>query len=207
MLSETRQEENITQPSSPRLNRRELITYAFISQGIFGLNDRLMGLLPFFEPILRERQGSIFDPSEFAREVNARYPWSINADIAHFLIPRFVQAGWLRAWKTGEHEAAYAILSFPPLSDDPAFARAQETLSKIGCRFKEFIADVQPLFVTSYEQTELEELLLRWIVEKRAFDSSALLEAAKKFHQITDQDTETLSAAMKSTYVEGSLKI
>ena len=65
MTRDNAQEDSKTRPTTPTLDRRDLITYAFVNQNILGIDDRLAGLLPFFEPILREMQGAIFDPNKF----------------------------------------------------------------------------------------------------------------------------------------------
>ena len=76
-----------------RLRRRELVTYAFLSQGIYGSDDRLAGLLPLFHPIVETLEGQIFDPRVLAQRVNEAYPWSINTDVAENLVPRFQAVG------------------------------------------------------------------------------------------------------------------
>jgi hypothetical protein len=104
---------------------RGLLTYAFVSQGIYGVDDRLSGILPFFLPVLREMQGRVFDPDEFVARSNKMYPWSINTDICHELIPRFGRAGWLKEYAHGKgrSERSYIVLSISDYDEDERHLR------------------------------------------------------------------------------------
>ena len=77
----------------PKLSRRQLIAYAVVSQHIGGSNDILIGLMPFFDPIIAELAGQLFDPDEFSKRVTDLYDWPFNPDVAQELIPRLVFTG------------------------------------------------------------------------------------------------------------------
>lgn len=165
---------------SSKLKRRDLITYAFLSQGIYGTDDRLAGLLPFFHPIVETLTGEIFDPSILAQRVNDAYPWSINTDVAENLIPRFKAAGWLQEIVSHEGDVAYRYIK-PDQKTLPieALVATEEELHEIGDHFLEFAHSVSPLLSVPYDRDTLEELLLRWLVEKQAFDRDMIVRAVQ----------------------------
>ncbi len=53
----------------PKVERRDLINYAFVSQGIFGANDLLAAILPLIQPIVSELDGQLFKPTELAEKI------------------------------------------------------------------------------------------------------------------------------------------
>ena len=77
--------------------RRQLITYAVASHAVMGSQDLLTGLMPFFEPIVNEMGGEVFDPSKFITRVKELYDWPINEDVVLELIPRMQKEGWLES--------------------------------------------------------------------------------------------------------------
>ena len=163
-----------------RLQRRDLIAYAFLSQGIYGSDDRLSGLLPLFEPVVTELKGQIFDPAVLAERVNSFYPWSINSDVAENLVPRFQAVGWLTQVIS---EDGHALFRYQPPQEQTGehhnLVAVEQRLHEIGEAFQEFIKILSPLTAVGLTVGELEELLLRWIVEKRAFDRELLIKAVK----------------------------
>ena len=157
---------------------RRLLTYAFVSQNIFDQNDVLFGLLPFFKPILQQTAGRIFDAQDFASRVRELYRWPVNPDVAEVLIPRFVKAGWLK--RLAERQDVIAYVCQPP--DLPAGYEAVEhevtqTLAQITRSFVEFNGTFPSLLALTYDEADLQEMLLAWLVEKKAFDSKSILEA------------------------------
>ena len=117
---------------------RGLLTYSFVSQGIYGVDDRLSGILPFFLPIIKEMQGRAFDPQEFVTKSNEVYPWSMNTDICHELIPRFCRAGWLKEYNHGKSsfDRSYIVLSISDYDvDEERLRMAAHDLAEIGSAF------------------------------------------------------------------------
>jgi hypothetical protein len=175
---------------SSRLRRRDLITYAFLSQGIYGTDDRLAGLLPLFHPIVEALQGEIFDPRILADRVNEAYPWSINTDVAENLIPRFQAVGWLEQIVDHDGDVAYKYRK-PDDTTIPqdALVATEEELHEIGDRFLDFAQTISPLFSFTTSRDDLEELLLRWLVEKRAFDRDMIVRAVQN-HFLTPPNAD-----------------
>lgn len=52
---------------------RELVAFAFVQEEYQRTGDLLAGVMPLFAPILVDRISRVFDPQEFASEVQARY--------------------------------------------------------------------------------------------------------------------------------------
>jgi hypothetical protein len=133
-----------TAPAVPR----GLLTYSFVSQGIYGIEDRLSGILPFFLPIIKEMQGRAFDPQDFVARCNQRYPWSINPDICLELIPRFCKAGWLKEYsrQRGAVDPSYVVLSITDYeADEQHLQRALSELEDIGTEFHVLLEIISPL--------------------------------------------------------------
>src|SRR5688572_20023009 len=49
----------------PKLTKRQLYTYALVSQGVHGSEDILSGFLPFFEPLIADCHNQLFSPKHF----------------------------------------------------------------------------------------------------------------------------------------------
>jgi hypothetical protein len=147
--------------STSKLGRRELVTYAFLSHGIYGSDDRLAGLLPLFQPVVEPLAGELFDPKDLVDRVNAAYPWSINTDIAENLIPRFQAAGWLESVVSYHGDTAFRYTApTSPAVPDVAYNATERELREIGVSFEAFIQALSPLTSAAYTAEQLEELLL-----------------------------------------------
>jgi hypothetical protein len=157
---------------------RRLLTYAFVSQNIFNQNDILFGLLPFFKPIFQEWAGRTFDPDELAARVRSLYRWPVNPDIVELAVPRFVSAGWLKRVVERQDLTAYTY-QLPPRSElnEEQERAASHDLSRISELFAEFNRKLPSLLSLSYNDSDLQEMLLTWLVEKRAFDKASILQA------------------------------
>jgi hypothetical protein len=155
-----------------------LLRYAFVSQNIFDENDVLFGLLPFFKPIIQEMEGQVFDTVVFSRRVREQYPWPMTSDIAEVLITRFVRAGWLRRIVERQDIIAYQCQSpgLPP-NEERLEREVVQRLTEIGARFTNFNQTLPSLLTLSFDDIELQEMLLSWLVEKRAFDRKSIFEA------------------------------
>lgn len=91
----------------PRLTRRQLYTYALVSQGVHGSQDILSGLLPFLQPLIADRSGQLFHPKQFAEAVAQTYGWPVSTDVIEELIPRLEGQGWLAVASGEGGKAAY----------------------------------------------------------------------------------------------------
>lgn len=163
----------------PKVERRDLINYAFVSQGIFGANDLLAAILPLIQPIVSELEGQLFNPKELADKIAARFPWNISPDAIELLPPRMEKLGWVERILNNSGAVAYVFKSIPDVPYDETQARQlEEKLSNIGLLFHEFINEISPLEGIAYTASELEELLLQWLVDSGGFDKSSIISAA-----------------------------
>src|SRR5690606_39155861 len=60
---------------------------------------------------------------------------------------------------------------------------------EIGDRFLDFAQTISPLFSFATSREDLEELLLRWLVEKRAFDRDMIVRAVQN-HLLTPPNAD-----------------
>lgn len=164
-----------------KLTHRQIATYAFISSNIYGTQDLLFGLLPFFQPILKASAGSAFDIKEFKKRIEEVYGWQITTDVVEDLIPRFEKKGWLTELKYGEKEASYKINDFP---DDDYFKKEADKFSKtledLGNNFVDFIKRISPLPKVNAEKPNLIDLFLRWLISLEVYEQKLLVQKAKE---------------------------
>lgn len=81
--------------SSHLAANRPLIAYAFLAQTSHHDGDLISGLIPIFRPLVKEREGSQFDPAEFSDALARTYGISINPWATEELAPRLERAGLL----------------------------------------------------------------------------------------------------------------
>jgi hypothetical protein len=132
-------------------------------------SDVLGRLLPFFDPILRPKQGRQFDVDGFAREVRDTYRWNFNSDVVEVFLPRLVDAGWLTADDPKTEPTTYHI-SLPDLEQlEPAEISANQELRSLAEQFKEFSEELSPLTSIPREVEEFEDILIEWLLYVEAF--------------------------------------
>jgi hypothetical protein len=169
------------------LQRRDLINYAFVSQGIFGASDLLAAMLPLLQPIVHENCGKIFDPQEFARLVNDKFPWNMNSDAAEEIVPRMEKAGWLKLVVNDPSSRAYVYTDIESVSFDSTTEKGiSERLQNLGVEFRSFLDGISPLEARAFEADELEELLLKWLINSGGFDTASIQSAIEE--SLTDFD-------------------
>ena len=184
-------------------SKRQLLTYAFVSQNIFGTNDLLSGLLPFFQPIIEEMEGEVFDVEKFSDRIKACYRWPVNPDVVQELIPRMQKVGWLEEIaRTGEAISFMCKKPEQTFEDSESVAEVEKVLGLIGNSFEEFNRKLCTLITLNYSSNHLQELLLNWLVDKQAFDREAIISAALVDNRSVDRskgssvdypETETVS--------------
>lgn len=161
-------------------NRRDLVTYAFVSQGIFGSNDLFASLLPLIQPIVAQMAGQVFNAANLAQQIREKYPWEISADAVELFAPRMVKLGWVEQVLNEKSEAAfiYNEIPFVPYGENEE-REIIRRLDKIENLFIEFLTEISPLEVSYYESLDLVDLLLKWLVEAGGFDRRSILAAAQ----------------------------
>lgn len=131
--------------------------------------DVLGRLLPFFDPILRPKQGYQFDVEGFAREVRDTYKWNFNSDVVEVFLPRLVEAGWLTADDPNTEPTTYHI-TLPDVEQvEDAEGSAQQELRAMAEEFKEFSEKLSPLTAIPREVEDFEDILIEWLLYVEAF--------------------------------------
>lgn len=163
-----------------KFTRQQLITYAVVSQDIDGINDFLSGLMPFFDPIISEMSGQLFDPKSFMDRLASEYEWPVNYDVAEDLIPRLKAAGRIEEINRDGEKGAYVCKAVHDPEIEQRELSAEEDLDRLGERFKGFCDDHPTLFTLNKSAYELGNLLLNFVVAVEGFDRNALLDAVEK---------------------------
>lgn len=132
-------------------------------------SDVLGRLLPFFDPILRPKQGHQFDVEGFAREVRDAYKWNFNSDVVEVFLPRLVEAGWLTADDPNTEPTTYHITLPDAEKLEPNESSANQELRLLAEEFKEFSEQLSPLTAIPREVEEFEEILIEWLLYVEAF--------------------------------------
>ena len=156
------------------LTRSAIRIYGALSALGQGTSDVLSKLLPFFEPILKEQNGTAFDPEAFADAVRKAYKWNFNTDIVEVLIPRLEDAGWIVQATPGDGKSYYTV-SVPEAehqTDDEQTASRE--LREIAERFRDFARDLSPLTAIPLELEEYEDMLIEWLVYVEAFSEASI---------------------------------
>lgn len=169
------------------LTKRDLITYAFVGQGVHGVDDYFEGLLPFFQPIIEEMGGKIFDPHVFAREVRQKYGWPVNTDVVQELIPRLERVKWIERVSHSKDSAAYICKEYAkPIINEAEEKELDNILREIGEKLRTFSSTISPLFSFGYSAEQFEEMLLNWIVQVAGYDKETIVRAAKDNNSDSD---------------------
>lgn len=156
------------------LTQRTLRVFAVLEDCRHGSKDIVEALLPFFQPLLADQYGRVFDPVAFARKVTTTYGWNFSADIVEEIIPRFVSKGWLKSVGANPREQAYRVERISDSDEDPTDGKISETLSKIIDEFIPFIARISPLGGYSRSREEISDLLIEWLVSIDAYNEDVL---------------------------------
>lgn len=156
---------------TPSLTRTTTRIFGALSALGKGSPDLLQSLLPFFEPILRPRQGKIFEPETFAREIRETYRWNFNTDIVEVFVPRLTSQGWLTKNITDSDNSTYTITlpEDPPTSEELV---AEQKLRDLATQFEEFSRELSPLTTIPLNVEDYEEILLEWLLYVEAFSEA-----------------------------------
>lgn len=151
------------------LTRTAARIYGTLS-GLGGDSPDVLGrLLPFFDPILRPKQGHHFAVEEFAREVRDTYKWNFNSDVVEVFLPRLIEAGWLTADDPSVKPTTYHV-SLPEAEKmDPMESNAQQELRSLAEEFKSFSERLSPLTSIPKGVEEFEDILIEWLLYVEAF--------------------------------------
>lgn len=131
-------------------------------------------LLPFFEPILKEQNGTDFDTEAFADAVRKAYQWNFNTDIVEVLIPRLEDAGWIIPVTPRDGKSSYLVSMPEEEFETDAERTASDELREISERFRDFARDLSPLTAIPLEVEEYEDMLIEWLIYVEAFSEASI---------------------------------
>lgn len=145
-----------------KLTKRQLVSYAILSESG---EDLTSGLLLFYQPIIAEFQGRIFNPKAVCDRVNETYFWAVNVDIVEDMIPTFEKAGWLTNQTPGQKNSSYIVNSFQSAEkSNEISSNVNAILQEASESFANFIKAISPLTTYAWTTAALEEILLNWLV-------------------------------------------
>jgi len=75
---------------------RDAIAFAFVANSFGRNSDALRGLAPLLYPIVAQRHGKLFEPTDFAKALNAHYDFDVSPLVAESLVPALVAEGLLK---------------------------------------------------------------------------------------------------------------
>lgn len=131
--------------------------------------DPLGSLKPFFEPIVRDLAGEIFDPVTVADHLNDTYYWRIPSDVVEAMTPRFEEWGWLEQVLDGEKKAYLVSSSIESEGTDVAHG---DVFAEIKNQFSKFVITYFP--ERRETPDELVDLLIEWLVSVDGFSVDRL---------------------------------
>jgi len=134
-----------------------------------GTQDVLEKLLPFFEPLLRPRQGERLNLDAFAKQVRDTYKWNFNVDIVEVFIPRLVETGWLTRDDPNVDQLPCTITLPDEIIPSETESSINKTLRQIAQQFKTFAESLSPLTALPVDVEEFEDILIEWLLYVEAF--------------------------------------
>lgn len=138
------------------------------SEGKTG-QDPLSSLKPFFEPIIRDLAGEIFDPVTVADHLNDTYYWRIPSDVVETMIPRFEEWGWLEQVLDGEKKAFLISSHIESEGTDVAHGSVFDDIKN---QFSKFVGSHFP--DRSETPEDLVDILIEWLVSVDGFSVDRL---------------------------------
>ena len=164
----------IRRPMVETLTRSAARIYGALSALGGGSPDVLERLLPFFEPILRGKQGTRLNLDAFAKEIRETYRWNFNTDIVEVFIPRLVDAGWLTPDDAKIEQTTYTVTLPEKTLTEDGEASVDEELRRVAEQFKSFSEALSPLTAIPLDVEEFEDMLIEWLLYVEAFSEHNL---------------------------------
>lgn len=155
------------------LTRSAVNVFAVLENFNNGTGDILDSLAPFFEPILLERRGEIYDPSIVASDVRSAYKWNFTSDIAEEFIPRFETRGWIKKENPELDYCPYVIV----LEERKLHSEEVEVLNEfdqIAKSFHTFAKNLSPLTTIHESNDQYKEILIEWLLYVDAYSEANL---------------------------------
>jgi hypothetical protein len=125
----------------------------------------LTGLLPLFDPIVRQLRGKVFSSNEFSQKVCDLYGININPYAVEDLVPRLVKAGML---KRAAGDRSGSIYTYEDaLSNHDDYREFDDILANIITRFKLFASRISPIFKPEYTDEEVDNIFIDTIINQK----------------------------------------
>ncbi len=147
------------------VTRHALRVYAALAELKGNNADVLDALIPFFEPILEQLNGKIFNPAIFASGVHFLYRWQFNKDIAEQFIPRLIRKGYLEKKVEGRDTIYIVRYERAPTEQSDIL----ELLEKIIDEFEKFPPRVTDLLTYKRTRDQLKDILIKFLVAMDAY--------------------------------------
>ncbi|MGE0408819.1 MAG: hypothetical protein AB7P23_06100, partial [Amphiplicatus sp.] len=169
-----------------RLTDRAVRIYAILEDFRRGSADILDSILPFFQPILMERNGRPYDPAEIASATNDAYRWNLSLDVAEELISRFEGRGWVQRITASGQEAAFLITceNHGAAANRKDEAELTESLKEIGGEFEKTLRAIAPLSYHGRSPEDLIDILIEWLISIDAYNEDILRDRTKRFENV-----------------------
>lgn len=139
-----------------------------------GSGNVLEGLLPFFDPILRQHNGKKLDPDIIASAVRETYKWNFNSDLVEAFVPYLERQGWIIADIPGSKDTSYTIRISEDSKPDPVTQSVESELRRVATQFKQFANELSPLTTLPRTVEEFENILVEWLLYVEAFSERSI---------------------------------
>jgi hypothetical protein len=156
-----------------KIDRRAYRIFAALEHFRDDSPNSLDSLLPFFLPILANRTGKLFDAQEIASSVRDSYRWNITADVVEWLSPKFVEKGWITVIHENSDHISYHI-NCENQSQTYETPPTHKILEEVIADFRNFVAEISPLFVFSIDDDQIGEIIVEWLISLDAFTEDDL---------------------------------
>ena len=122
-------------------------------------------LLPFFKPLLAEKNGRHFSPKDLAYQVSQTYGWKMPESALREFIPIFERKGYLVKKDIGKNSNPLLYIKCEEAEKtEMETAEFEKGFSSISKRFKEFINQEPDLYINDYDEQQLGDLLAKCLV-------------------------------------------
>jgi hypothetical protein len=157
-----------------QLTRSAVRIYGALSALGNNTGSVLEGLLPFFDPILRQHNGELLDPNVVASKIRSTYHWNFNVDLVEAFVPHLARHGWLVANLPNSRDTTYTIQMTDAGRSDPATDTVEAELRRLAQKFKEFSEQLSPLTALPRDVEEFEDILVEWLLYVEAFSEESV---------------------------------
>jgi hypothetical protein len=157
-----------------QLTRSAVRIYGALSALGDGSGNVMEGLLPFFDPILRQYNGSKLDPDVIASAIRDTYKWNFNADLVEAFVPYLERHDWIVADIPGNKDTTYTIKMSDVGQSEPSDKTVESELRNIAMQFKEFANALSPLTAIPRDVEEFEDILVEWLLYVEAFSEKSI---------------------------------